>query len=106
MSSTLTERCLAQLDTPFGQQNPQEFEWMTITYVKGAGSWLEIGSSFGRSLRGFAKVLAPGAIIRSIDLGHDRHSPYNTEQSLLNTIAELCAAGFDAQVIFADSKLQ
>jgi len=94
-----------QLDSPWGQQNPHEIAWL-LERIRGVRSVLEIGSCFGRSLEHFASVMVPGAIIRSIDLGHsDEWLPgIDTTIALKRVITKLKVGGFDADVIIADSK--
>lgn len=98
-------RLAAQLDTPWGQQNPDEMAWL-LEMLRGAGSVLEIGSCFGRSLEHFAAVLRPGAVIRSIDLGRSEEwlPGIDTTISLKRVITELQAKGFDAACLIASSR--
>lgn len=95
----------AQLDTPWGQQNPEEMAWL-LELIRDARSVLEIGSCFGRSLEHMAQVLRPGAVIRSIDLGRSEEwlPGVDTTISLRRVIADLKARGFDADLMIGDSK--
>lgn len=95
---------MKHLDSPFAQQNPQEIAWLQVQ-IKGAKSILEVGSCYGHSLRHLAAAAAPGAIIRSIDLGYGSHSlkGVDTGAVLKSTIDDLKAQGFDAEYLFADS---
>jgi len=72
--------------------------------VKGTRSMLEIGSCEGQSLRGLAGVAAPGARIRSIDIG--THEGVDVSGLLSLLMSELRDGGFDAQNIIADSHSQ
>lgn len=93
------------LDHPFGQQDEFEIEWL-CQFIGGAKSILEIGSCFGQSLRMFADLAEPNARIRSIDLGYGTHSlnGVDTGAILSRRIRQLRAKGFDARVLFSDSK--
>jgi predicted O-methyltransferase YrrM len=90
----------AQLDRPYGQQDRKELNWF-LASIKGAKSLLEIGSGFGRTLLQAGDVLAPGARIRSIDLG--RSDDIDTAPALQAVIARLRAKGLDADLLLADS---
>ena len=89
----------------YSQQDPEEVAWLQRR-IRGAKSILEIGSCHGNSLLLFARVLAPGARIRSIDIGDgtDWREGVNTAKDLKFTIYALRDRGFDADATFADSK--
>jgi predicted O-methyltransferase YrrM len=89
---------------PYAQQDREEMDWLK-NKIFGAKSLLEIGSCHGNSLKLLAPALAPGAIIRSIDIGDgtDWQQGVSTRRELEETIAELKRDGFDAQVFFANS---
>lgn len=75
-----------------------------LNKISGMNSLLEVGCAEGGGLREYATVLAPGAKIRAIDHGQphgDRQKPCMDE--LQETIDELKAAGFDAEVRFGNS---
>jgi tetratricopeptide (TPR) repeat protein/predicted O-methyltransferase YrrM len=98
---------MALVDAPWAQQNPQEMAQL-LELVRGAKSILEIGSATGQTLKHLARVLAPGALIRSIDLGAfpaeaGRFARKDVKSYLTRTIAELRAQGFDAAIYFGDS---
>jgi hypothetical protein len=91
------------LDNLHAQQNKNELDWL-LDKMRGARSLLEIGSCFGQSLVAFAKVMQPGARIRSIDYGKDDIPFWPHAGSILASRIELLrAAGFDADVLWADS---
>ncbi len=97
------------IDTTFGQQNEEEFVWLLDNYVKGVASILEVGSSFGHSLRMMAHASQPGARIRSVDLGFDYFQEgkqavrrYSVE-ALRSLIGDLSTAGYDTDVFIGDS---
>ena len=90
------------------QQNKEEFDWL-LDRMAGARSILEIGSCLGLSLRHFAKRLAPGAKIRSIDAGvcydlkDGKPVKFVNAPYLLLTIQDLDNSGFDATVMIGNS---
>ncbi len=97
------------LDTQYGQQDEKEFAWL-LQRMRGSASILEVGSSYGHSLRMFAVAAKPGACIRSIDLGTDRfveddNSVHHvqTADSLMRAIADLQMQGYDADAWIGDS---
>lgn len=97
------------LDSEWAQQNPREFAWL-LHHVAGCKSFLEIGSSFGYSLRRFARF-CPGAMVRSIDLGTmpkgcGKHAGTVTRHALLNRIDDCRTEGHDALVKFAGSSYE
>ena len=66
-------------------------------------SYLEIGSKFGGSLWRVANALPPGSRIVSVDMPGGTKLWKESEASLKACIAELCAIGYDAHVIWGDS---
>ncbi len=85
------------------EQAAKEFEWL-LNKVSGAESILEIGCRYGDSLRALAKAAMPAAKIRAIDHGQPSgECPNPCMKELQQTIRELKAAGFDAEVLFCDS---
>jgi hypothetical protein len=85
------------------EQHPGEFKWLQER-VAGSTSILEVGSRGGASLLGFAAVAAPGAKLRSIDLGHWVDQPqYVTANTLRDTIFTLRHSGFDAECWIGNS---
>lgn len=83
------------------QQHPEEWEWF-MNQVMPIRSVLEIGSYAGHSLKAFAERMGPGALIRSIDGGKPQDGS-NMEDSLIQTVKELAANGYDAQACIGDS---
>jgi len=88
----------------YSQQDPNEIQWLQ-NRIRGAKSILEIGSCHGNSLRLFAQVAAPGAVIRSIDLGDgtDWRDGESTVHELQETIRDLKEEGFEAKALFNNS---
>jgi len=94
---------ISELDHAYGQQDPVEFTLM-LQRVRGAKSILEIGSMFGQTLKMMAAVAAPGARLRCIDLAPNVAYDIDTAPFLRIVIADLCRAGFDAAVLFDNSR--
>jgi len=88
----------------YSQQDPSEIKWLQ-NRIRGARSILEVGSCHGNSLRLFAQVAAPGALIRAIDIGDgtDWRDGQSTVHELQETIHQLREEGFEAKALFADS---
>ncbi len=93
------EQTLTVVPSEHPQQNPQEFTWL-LQKIKGAKSILEIGSCHGPSLKLLAENAAPGAKVRSIDLG----TQPGAKRNLSETIEKLKLNGFDAEVKFGNSQ--
>lgn len=88
-----------------GQQNAYEIlRLMQIT--RGAKAILEVGSCFGQTLRLLSMVCRDGARIRSVDLGVgvENMAGLDTGSVLRGAINDLREQGFDAEVLFGDSK--
>jgi hypothetical protein len=85
-------------------QNPQEFRSL-LSKAAGASRILEIGSHEGGSLWELALAAKPGAIIRSIDIGHIPPGLMNggAPAKLRQVILALMDKGYDAGVWFEDS---
>jgi predicted O-methyltransferase YrrM len=66
-------------------------------------SFLEIGSKFGGALRIVAAGMPAGSKIVAVDLPRGTRAWPESEAALNATIADLQAAGHDAQVIWGDS---
>lgn len=82
------------------QQVPEEHAKFCELIAKvNAKSYLEIGSHAGGSLWRVAHAMPPGSKIVSVDLPHPHIKP-----SLEDCIAELKKTGYDARVIFGDSR--
>lgn len=90
------------------QQNQVEFAFL-LAHMAGAGRILEIGSCFGQSLQLLAMFCAPGAVIRSIDLGvvpEGHLKGLDLKPQLHKVCSELANYGFDVQACFDDSHLR
>lgn len=66
--------------------------------------YLEIGSKFGGSLWRAAMALPVGSRIVAIDLPNGTKAWAESRASLVDCIAELCRRGYDARLIWGDSK--
>jgi predicted O-methyltransferase YrrM len=71
---------------------------------EGVLSYLEIGSKFGGSLWRVANCLPPGSRIVSVDLPSGTKAWNESGESLKACIKELQHRGYDAHVIWGDSK--
>lgn len=86
-------------------QVPEEIHSLgRLLRSENVGSLLEIGSKFGGSLRILAAYLEPGSRIVSVDLPKGTKLWKETEPALKRTIADLKRDGFDAHLIWGDSK--
>jgi len=93
-----------RLDNMYLQQNEHEFAWL-LEQMNGAKSILEVGSCYGQALYNFAKAMPKGAKIRSIDLGRNDILHWPNAGDVLNSRVEsLKNEGYDADVLFADSR--
>src|ERR1700722_10524477 len=95
-----------ELNEPQGQQNVKELLSLCQYIARhDVRSILEIGSCFGHTLHAMAMFAAPGARIRSIDLGTGMAylKGIDTGKYLSDKIADLRLHGYDADVLFGDS---
>lgn len=84
-------------------QNPDELKWM-LGHIRGKNSLLEIGSSFGGTLRNMASVLNKGARIVSVDLPCDSTPHFLQPQaSLKDTCRKLGLLGAKVDLIIGNS---
>jgi predicted O-methyltransferase YrrM len=83
-------------------QFPEELDWL-CNKIAGANSILEIGSWDGSCLALLAKSCAPGARIRSIDLGLGGPT---VVEALRRTVEKLREDGYDAEVFLGNSHAQ
>lgn len=86
-------------------QNPEELAWM-LEYVKSASSLLEIGSSFGGTLKSMASVMPVGSRIVSVDLPCDATPAFlNPLATLKDTCRKIGLQGGNVELIVGDSHL-
>lgn len=91
---------LIHFDNP---QNKHELDWM-LGYVARANSLLEIGSSFGGTLRRMAAVMPKGSKIVSVDLPCDNTPKFlNPQASLKDTCRKLGFLGANVHLIIGNS---
>jgi cephalosporin hydroxylase len=84
-------------------QNAQELEWL-LSHLKGSASLLEVGSSFGGTLRYMASVLPKGARIVSVDLPCDETPKWlNPLDTLKQTCREIGELGADVHLMIGNS---
>ena len=84
-------------------QNKSELEWM-LTFIKGKNSLLEIGSSFGGTLKHMASVMNKGSKIVSVDLPIDTTPKFlNPLASLKDTCRKIGWMGGNVELIVGDS---
>jgi len=85
-------------------QNEGEILWfLELLRQQKVASYLEIGSRYGGSLWRVASVLPPGARLVAVDFPDSAGGRSDSLDSLTACVAELCAGGYDAHVIFGDS---
>ena len=93
-------RVLQHFDCP---QNQDELAWM-LERVKGKRSLLEVGSSFGGTLKRMAAVMPRGAKIVSIDLACDSTPPFfNPLASLKDTCRKIGLMGGSVELLVGNS---
>lgn len=86
-------------------QVPEEIgAYCWVLRREGIASYLEIGSKYGGSLWRAAMALPVGSRIVSIDLPNGTKAWRDSEAALKQCIADLCARGYDARVIWGDSR--
>ena len=89
------------------KESQNEFEIAGfLRLIKGAGSFLEIGSRYGETLMRVAEVLKPGATIISIELPDAGWGRSDSQPVLEKNIDILRERGFNAHVFFVDSHEQ
>lgn len=97
-------RRIPRADDPWGQQNEQELlAWAAL--VRGAGSYLEVGSCYGHGLRLMAPHLKPRAMMVSVDLcrGVQTLEGVDTGLYLKQTLRDLEGKGYLTEVIAGNS---
>ena len=84
-------------------QNSEELAWM-LERVKGARSILEIGSSFGGTLKNMASVMEKGSRLVSVDCPIDSTPPFlNPLHTLKDTCLKISLKGGNVELIVGDS---
>jgi predicted O-methyltransferase YrrM len=84
-------------------QNAGELEWM-LRHIEGKTSLLEVGSSFGGTLRYMASVMPKGSRIVSVDYPCDSTPKWlNPLETLKQTCKEIGSLGADMQLLIGDS---
>ena len=84
-------------------QSQDELNWM-LEHIKGKNSLLEIGSSFGGTLKHMASVLNRGAKIVSVDLAVDTTPKFlNPVASLKDTCWKISLMGGNVELVIGDS---
>lgn len=87
-------------------QSRKELDWM-LGFVKGKTSLLEIGSSFGGTLKELASVMMKGSTIVSVDLDCDTTPKcLHPLDSLKETCRQLSTLGANVELIIGDSHSQ
>ena len=84
-------------------QNKDELAWM-LRHIAGKRSLLEVGSSFGGTLKRMASVMTKGSRIVSVDFPFDKTPPcLNPIDSLKDTCKKLGWLGADVHLLIGDS---
>lgn len=84
-------------------QDPHELDWM-LSHIRGKTSLLEIGSSFGGTLKRMASVMPKGSRIVSVDLPCDETPKFlNPGPTLKDTCRKIGSLGADVQLFVGDS---
>ena len=84
-------------------QNPDELAWM-LERIRGKRSLLEVGSSFGGTLKRMASVLLKGARIVSVDLACDTTPPFfNPLASLKDNCRKIGLMGGNVELLVGNS---
>ena len=84
-------------------QNPDELAWM-LERIKGARSLLEVGSSFGGTLKRMAAVMTKGSRIVSVDLACDSTPSFlNPLDSLKDTCRKIGLMGGNVELFIGNS---
>ena len=84
-------------------QNPDELAWM-LERIRGKRSLLEVGSSFGGTLKRMASVLLKGAKIVSVDLACDTTPPFlNPLDSLKDTCRKIGLMSGSVELLIGNS---
>ena len=91
---------LSHYDSP---QDAVELQWM-IDHVKGSRSLLEVGSSFGGTLKRMASVMQVGSRIVSVDMpGSDTPAFLNPLASLKDTCRKIALKGGNVELLIGNS---
>ena len=99
-TNTQVMECLEHFSSP---QAPSELNWM-IEHIRGKNSLLEVGSSFGGTLKRMAAVLNKGARIVSVDLPCDDTPKFlHPQHSLKDTCRKIGLLGAKVDLILGDS---
>lgn len=86
-------------------QDPKEIaEYCDILKAENVSLYLEIGSKFGGSLWLAAQAMPKGSRIVAIDLPNGTKAWEASRNSLVDCVAELVRLGYDARLIWGDSK--
>lgn len=86
-------------------QDPKEIgAYCDILRNEEVSLYLEVGSKFGGSLWKAAMALPKGSRVVAIDLPNGTKAWAESRASLTECIKDLCAAGYDARVIWGDSQ--
>jgi cephalosporin hydroxylase len=86
-------------------QDPTEIaEFCDILRVEECSLYLEIGSKFGGSLWLAAQAMPKGSRIVAIDLPNGTKAWAESSKSLVDCVAEFNREGYDARIIWGDSK--
>lgn len=86
-------------------QDPAEIEaFCDLLKAEGVTSYLEVGSKFGGSLWRAANALPVGSRIVSVDMPGGTKAWNESRVSLKACVNELCRLGYDARIIWGDSK--
>lgn len=84
-------------------QHPDELAWM-LAHIKGKRSLLEIGSSFGGTLKRMASVMPKGSRIVSVDLQCDNTPRFlNPLNSLKDTCRKIGLMGGNVELFIGNS---
>lgn len=79
-------------------------EYCEVLRSEEVSLYLEIGSKFGGSLWRAAQAMPKGSRIVAIDLPNGTKAWEKSKASLADCINELCKQGYDARLIWGDSK--
>lgn len=86
-------------------QVPEEIDALCELFqANGVSTYLEVGSKFGGSLWKIANALPKGSRIVSVDLPNGTRLWQQSSKSLVDCIAKLNEIGYDARVLWGDSK--
>lgn len=86
-------------------QVPEEIDALCALFqANGVSTYLEVGSKFGGSLWRVANALPKGSRIVSVDLPNGTKLWKESSASLVSCVAKLNEIGYDARIIWGDSK--